>query len=105
MKTVLVPTDLSPVSQNASDYAAGICREMGADMILLHVYMIPAPISELSLVLETADEIHQSNENALKKEVERIYLQRGCWQNGFCAWALLLMKSAIWKKKRGSIWW
>ena len=77
MKTVLVPTDLSSVSQNAGNWAAGICREMGAEMILLHVYMLPAPISELSLVLETSDKIHRSNEKALKKEAERIRLQTG----------------------------
>ena len=77
MKAVLVPTDLTSVSQNAGNYAAAICREMGAEMILLHVYMLPVPVSELSLVLETADEIHQSIEQALKKEAERIHMQTG----------------------------
>ncbi|MBE7173641.1 MAG: universal stress protein [Williamsia sp.] len=77
MKAVLVPTDLSAVSQNAGDYAAALCRETGAELILLHVYMLPTPISELSMVLETADEIHHSNEKAVQREAERISLQSG----------------------------
>ena len=83
MKAVLVPTDLSSISQNASDYAAAICRELGAELILLHVYMLPAPIADLPLVMESADQTNQFNEAALRKEVERIYLQTGIsakWQ-------------------------
>lgn len=77
MKTVLVPTDLSLVSQNASVYAARICRELGAEMILLHVYLLPVPVSELALVLESANEIHKANEEGLQKEAERISVHTG----------------------------
>lgn len=41
-------------------------------MILLHVYMLPVPVSELPYVMVSADEIQKASENALQKEAERI---------------------------------
>lgn len=73
MTAILVPTDLSPASQNATDYAGYLCRELKAKMILLHVYMLPVPVAEIPYVMVSADEIQKASENALKKEAIRIY--------------------------------
>jgi nucleotide-binding universal stress UspA family protein len=42
MKRILVPTDFSKTSLNAIDYAAGLCKELGAEMLLLNVMHVPA---------------------------------------------------------------
>ena len=73
MNLILVPTDLSPASQNATNYAAFLCKELQAKMMLLHVYMLPVPVSELPYVMVSADEIHLASEKALEKEADRIF--------------------------------
>ena len=37
MKTIIAPTDFSPVSLNAVNYAADIAKEINAELILVHV--------------------------------------------------------------------
>src|SRR5256885_1202136 len=73
MNEILVPTDLSPASQNATNFAAHLCKELGAKMTLIHVYMLPVPVSELPYVMVSAEEIHQASEVALEKEADRLY--------------------------------
>lgn len=51
MKTILVPTDFSPVALNAAYYAAEIASLTEARIILLHVYAIPAIPSETMVIL------------------------------------------------------
>lgn len=77
MTTILVPTDLSPAAQNATNYAANLCKAVGAKMILLHVYMLPVPISEIPYVMISADEIQKASETALRKEANRIFESLG----------------------------
>lgn len=77
MKSLLVPTDLSPAAQNATDYAANLCKALGAKMVLLHVYMLPVPVSEIPYVMISADEIQKASETALKKEADRIFESLG----------------------------
>lgn len=73
MKTILVPSDLSPASHNATRYAAHLCKELGAKMILLHVYMLPVPVSEIPYVMVTADELQKAGEDSLRKEADIIF--------------------------------
>lgn len=73
----MVPTDLSDAAQNAADYAAKLCSASGAGILLLHVYMLPAPVSEMPFAMISAEEIHRSNEIALQKEAERIMQHTG----------------------------
>ncbi len=73
MKTILVPTDFSPTAENAVNYAGLLCKELGAKLILLHVYMLPVPVSEIPYVMVSADEMQKASENALIKETKRIF--------------------------------
>lgn len=73
MTTILVPTDFSPTAENAANYAAFLCKDLGAKLMLLHVYMLPVPVSEIPYVMVSADEMQQASENALKKEATRIF--------------------------------
>ncbi len=77
MKAILVPTDLSPASQNATNYAGNLCRELGGTMILLHVYMLPVAVSELPYAMVSAEEVHKASENALDKEAGRVLKEHG----------------------------
>ena len=72
MKTVLVPTDFSPTAENAANYAGLFCKDAGAKLVLLHVYMLPVPVSEIPYVMVSADEMQKASENALTKETNRI---------------------------------
>jgi nucleotide-binding universal stress UspA family protein len=76
MKTILVPTDFSEASAAAADYAAGLCRELGAKLILFHAYMLPVPVSEVPFVMVTAEEMQRDSEEALRKEAERIFASK-----------------------------
>ena len=73
----MVPTDLSDAAQNAADYAAKLCSESGAGMLLLHVYMLPVPVSEIPFAMISAEEIHRANEIALQREANRIMRSAG----------------------------
>ncbi|MEO6000361.1 MAG: universal stress protein [Chitinophagaceae bacterium] len=73
MNTILVPTDFSPTAENAANYAGLLCKELGAKLVLLHVYMLPVPVSEIPYVMVSADEMQKASENALKKETNRLF--------------------------------
>ncbi len=47
MKPIVAPTDFSPVSANAVNYAADMAAMLGMSLNLLHVYAIPVPVSEV----------------------------------------------------------
>lgn len=44
MKTILVPTDLSPMTDSALSVAVGLARLYGAEVCLLHSLMAPLPM-------------------------------------------------------------
>jgi nucleotide-binding universal stress UspA family protein len=75
MKTILVPTDLSPMTDYALDVAVGLARTYRAEIILLHTVLyqlIPQPAmdytQELSLmVTENYGEARKEAEEALEK--------------------------------------
>ncbi len=41
MKTILFPTDFSENAHHASEYAGMLAKRLGANIVLLHTYMIP----------------------------------------------------------------
>jgi nucleotide-binding universal stress UspA family protein len=72
MKNILVPTDFSSTAQHAADYAAALCRELQASLILFHAYLLPLAFGEVPIVLVTGDELRKSSEEGLRKEAERL---------------------------------
>lgn len=72
MKNILVPTDLSPQSDNAIEYAAMLCKDFGAKLILLHVYMLPVPVSEIPYAMVSVEEMQKTSEGVIKKQADRI---------------------------------
>lgn len=77
MQTILVPVDFSPVSRNASVYAAELARIFNSRLLLFHAYMLPTPVSEVPYVMVTADEMQKENEAFLKKEADQLQATYG----------------------------
>lgn len=77
MQTILVPVDFSPVSRNASVYAAELARLFNSRLVLFHAYMLPTPVSEVPYVMVTADEMQRENEGLLKRETDHLQATYG----------------------------
>lgn len=78
MKTILVPTDFSKVSNNAVDYAAEVALLTNAKMILFNTYHIPAMVTEAAIaVIPDLDELERISMLALKDIEKRLALSYG----------------------------
>ena len=53
MKTILVPTDYSPVADNAVDYAAHLAETEGARVVLFHVFRFAIPTQDTIMPVNT----------------------------------------------------
>jgi nucleotide-binding universal stress UspA family protein len=75
MKTIVVPTDFSPIADNAVRYGLDMARAMGTNLMLVNVYQLPISFSEVPLVTISIDEIKKISEEklvSLKSELDRI---------------------------------
>lgn len=75
MKTIIVPTDFSPVSTNAMNYAIDLALDIKADLILFHVYQVPVAMSEVPVLMPTEEEVEKESREKmmeLKRSVEHI---------------------------------
>src|SRR5258705_9680190 len=75
MKTIIIPTDFSPVATNALHYGIEMAKTIHASLLLLHVYNIPVSYSEVPLMLVSVEELQKNAEDKLtelEKEVEHI---------------------------------
>ena len=74
MKNIVVPTDFSAASKNATDYAASLARDFGAKIILINVLVPPIIIAETSAsaFLMSEAEIFGNEKKLLTKEMSRI---------------------------------
>lgn len=75
MKTIIIPTDYSPVATNALHYGIEMAKVINASIMLLHVYNIPISYSEVPVMLVSVEELKKNAEEKLaelKKEVEHI---------------------------------
>ncbi len=75
MKTIIIPTDFSPVATNALHYGIDMAKSIQASILLLHVYQVPVSFTDMPVVLVSVDELRKGSEERLehlKKEVEHI---------------------------------
>lgn len=77
MKTILIPTDFSAISENAVDYAAEIAKADNAEIVLLHVYQAPFVTPEVPSMVTSINDIEESCVKELIKLRSRIHLQHG----------------------------
>jgi nucleotide-binding universal stress UspA family protein len=50
MKLIIVPTDFSPLADNALKYAMDLATAMEGSLMLLNVYQLPISFSEVPMV-------------------------------------------------------
>lgn len=67
MKTILVATDFSDASRNASKYAIELARKLKAKIIFFHAYHIPVTVSEAPIIIDYP-ELDETNLELLKHE-------------------------------------
>lgn len=67
MKTIIVPTDFSPIATNAMNFAADMAVNINASLMLLHVYQVPVSMTDVPVVLVSAEELRKSSETKLEE--------------------------------------
>ena len=75
MKLILVPTDFSPLADNALKYAMDLASAMDGSIMLVNVYQLPISFSEVPMITISVDELKKISEDKLdesKKQIERI---------------------------------
>lgn len=67
MKPIIVPTDFSPVSLNAVNYAADLACAMNTNLVLLHICPLPVAYSEVPFAADSLTGlINEAEEKILK---------------------------------------
>jgi nucleotide-binding universal stress UspA family protein len=67
MKTIIVPTDFSDVATNAMNFAADMALSINSSILLLHVYQVPVSMTDVPVVLVSAEELKKSSEEKLEE--------------------------------------
>jgi nucleotide-binding universal stress UspA family protein len=70
MKTILVATDFSPSASNAADYAVQLAKAFKSELLLLHVFHVPIPVSAAAAI--SGNELQAINDELLSKEAARL---------------------------------
>lgn len=75
MKTIVIPTDFSPVATNALHYGIEMAKELQASVVLFHAYQVPVSFSDTPILLVSVEELKKTAEGQLEKlkqEVEHL---------------------------------
>ncbi|HSF46174.1 MAG TPA: universal stress protein [Chitinophagaceae bacterium] len=66
MKTLVVPTDFSPVAVNAMNYALNLAKDINAEVVLFHAYQVPVAFSEVPVVTISLDEMKKQSDEKME---------------------------------------
>ena len=72
MKTIIIPTDFSPVSDNAMQYGVELAKAINAGVLLLHVTNLSVSYSDMPVALVSVEDLNRDAAdklNELKKEM------------------------------------
>ena len=75
MKTIVIPTDFSPVSVNAMHYGIDMASKINAGILLFHVYQVPVSMTDVPIVMISVEELKKQAEEkmaVLKQQVEHL---------------------------------
>jgi len=62
MKTIIVPTDFSAISNNAIDYAVDLAQATNSSILLFHAYQVPVSMTDVPIVLLSVEDLQKNNE-------------------------------------------
>ena len=65
MKTIIIPTDFSPIATNAMNYGIDMAAVISANILLLHVYQVPVTASDVPVVMVSVEELKKGAEEKL----------------------------------------
>lgn len=69
METILIATDFSEASRNASFYGVKLAKLLGAKVVLLNVYSISVPVADPAIITITNQGLNRSSKEGLRQEV------------------------------------
>ena len=72
MTKLLIPTDFSEASENATNYAIEMANALSAEIVLLHVNQIPVSVSEFGITAYDVSEMKTESLVTLKALAEKI---------------------------------
>ena len=72
MRSIIIPTDFSSISINAMNYAIEMAKELDTSITLLHVYQIPVSITEVPIVMASAEDLKSEAEKKLDEVKDSI---------------------------------
>lgn len=72
MNTILVPTDFSPAAEHAALYAAGLASATGASVVLMHVYQLPVAMTDMPVLMVSAEDLKKGADKGLQRAKERL---------------------------------
>jgi len=67
MKTIIVPTDFSPVAINAMNFAADMAMGINASLYLVHAFQVPVTMTDVPVLLTSVDELKKTSEERLEE--------------------------------------
>jgi nucleotide-binding universal stress UspA family protein len=83
LKTILVPVDFSPTSENAAQYALQLCKQAGAKIILIHAYEPPPSFPMVEGMIYTEESLKEF----MKQKLETLSATLAKW-NICCSMAV-----------------
>jgi nucleotide-binding universal stress UspA family protein len=75
MKTIVVPTDFSAISNNAMDYAVDLAKATSCSILLFHAYQVPVSMTDVPIVLLSVEDLQKNNESRMD-EVKKTLKER-----------------------------
>ncbi len=72
MKKILIPCDFSDTTESAIQYAIELAKSQKADLVLLHVEMIPVVSPEIGIAPYAMGDMKEDSLNALKNLADKI---------------------------------
>lgn len=76
MNTIIVPTDFSPLADDALQYSAQLAQAIQAELLLLSVYMVPVTTNETAVTMIPLEEIKDNADeglNRLQQQLQQTY--------------------------------
>ena len=72
MNRIVALTDFSPAADNALHYAAQLANLTGSELTLLYVYQIPITMSDMPVIMVSAEELKRNADENLSRSKEAI---------------------------------
>jgi nucleotide-binding universal stress UspA family protein len=72
MKTIIIPTDFTPVANNAMHYGLEMAKAINATVLLFHVYTVPISVADAGIILVSVEELEESARGQMEELKEKV---------------------------------